>query len=81
MAKSKDRREDESRRIINQVQAETDAGSLVGRTMRRLENHLGANDADQNDWAEVWGTRIGRSIGAFIVVATFIWLFRWMMGV
>lgn len=79
MARRDEEQQAEARRIIKMVKAETDGG-MIGRTTKRLENHLSASDADQHDWAEVWGTRIGRTIGALVVVVTFLFLFRWLMG-
>lgn len=69
----------ESRRIIARIQEESDR-SFLGRTARRFESHLGAKDADQADWADVWGTRIGRIIGAVAVVTAFIWLIQYLLA-
>lgn len=79
MAKHDDRQQEESRRIIDRIQAESDSGNVVSRTTR-LEGHLGARDADQHDWAEVWGTRIGRTIGAVVTVAAIIYLFQYLFS-
>lgn len=49
MAESRRRKEQESRRIIDRVGAETEA------RMPSLQA-----DGDGADWAEVWGKRIGR---------------------
>jgi hypothetical protein len=68
----------ESRRILDRVAREGDAGgfALLGRTAARTRDHLGATDADQSDWAELWGTRIGRLIGALALVALAAWALR-----
>ena len=79
MAKRRDQNETESRRIIERVQQESETG-ILGRTARRFENHIGAKDADQSDWAEVWGTRIGRTLGAIAVVTAFIWLVQYLLA-
>lgn len=79
MAKHDDKRQEESERIIDRIQVESDSG-FVNMTTRRLEGHLGAKDADQNDWAEVWGTRIGRTIGAVVTVAAIIYLFQYLVS-
>ena len=47
---------------------------LFGRGTERARGHLTADDADQNDWIEVWGTRIGRMIGMLAVAAFLVWL-------
>lgn len=61
----------ESRRILKQISQETD-----GRRSRvdRARDHLAASDVDRSDWAEYWGTRIGRMIGAVFLVAMLAWL-------
>jgi hypothetical protein len=65
----------ESRRILDRVAREADSSGLdlLGRTTERARNHIAAADADQKDWAELWGTRIGRTIGAIALVALVIW--------
>lgn len=60
---SRDDDETESRRIIRRVGAETEA-SMV----KRARDHMAARDTDENDWVEVWGTRIGRVLGIVLVV-------------
>jgi hypothetical protein len=64
----------ESRRILERVAREADSG-LLGRSVARARDHLGAADADQADWAELWGTRIGRTIGAVALCALLFWVF------
>ncbi|MCE1235489.1 MAG: hypothetical protein LWW93_03940 [Hyphomicrobiales bacterium] len=48
----------------------------VARTLEagaaRLRGHFGAEDADPDDAAEVWGRRIGRGL-ALIVAAGLVW--------
>ena len=66
----------ESRRILERVARETEPSGLYGlgqRTAKRARNHLGAADADQGDWIEVWGTRIGRTLGILFVCALLFW--------
>jgi hypothetical protein len=72
-ATSKGDRSAESRRILDRIASETDPGGFAGRTVLRARDHLEARDADHADWAEVWGTRIGRAIGILITVAVIAW--------
>lgn len=70
-----DERRAESRRIIGRVGAETEA-SMV----RRARDHMAGKDADEKDWAEVWGTRIGRWLGAVLLIYLVWWLISFVAG-
>jgi len=72
---SDDRNARESRRIINRVGQETEASMA-----QRVRDHMEGRDADQNDWAEVWGTRIGRSLGVVILLILLWSLFSLITG-
>lgn len=61
--------EAESRRIINRVGAETEASMT-----QRAKNHMAGRDADENDRAELWGTRIGRWLGLALLIYLVWWL-------
>ena len=63
----------ESRRIIGRVGAETEASMAS-----RARNHLAGRDAEDKDWAELWGTRIGRWLGLALLVYLVWWLFRFV---
>ena len=65
----------ESRRILDRVAKEADSSGFggLGRTAVRARDHLEASDADQKDWAELWGTRIGRAVGVAVTVAVLAW--------
>lgn len=67
----KTERERESRRIINRVGAESEA-SMV----RRASDHMAGRDAEDKDWAELWGTRIGRWLSLALLVYLVWWLIR-----
>jgi hypothetical protein len=73
-------RQDESRRIIDRVSREagSDASSFLRRSARRARNHMAAEDADHDDWAELWGTRIGRVLGGVITVLLLCWLVSYL---
>lgn len=66
----------ESRRILDRVSREAEAGgrSAIDRAANRARDHLSAKDVDRGDWAEYWGTRIGRTIGAVFLVGMIVWL-------
>lgn len=79
----------ESQRILRHVSQEAEAGgpSVIGRAASRARNHLAASDVDQeddvdrDDWAEYWGTRIGRTIGTIFLVGMVMWLVLYLSGV
>ena len=66
----------ESRRILERVSREAESGgrTVIDRAANRARDHLAAADVDRDDWAEYWGTRIGRSIGAVFLVGLVVWL-------
>ena len=68
-ANSNENRE-KSKRILERVeqQSETIGTSSMGRVADRVKDHLVAEDADQESWSEVWGTRIGRGLGLVFFV-------------
>lgn len=72
----------ESQRILDRIRQEADTSgfSILDRTVGRGRDHLTAADADQTDWAEVWGTRIGRMVGAALVCALFLWALSLIAG-
>jgi hypothetical protein len=65
MARKPDPHEAESRRIINRVGAEAEA-TMAQRAARRVRDHMSARDAPEDDWVEVWGSRIGRGFGVLL---------------
>lgn len=67
------RDEAESRRIINRVAAESEA-TMVQRAKRRVSDHMAARDAPEDDWVEVWGSRIGRAFGVVFFFGLVVWL-------
>lgn len=68
MSRNNDR-DAESRRIINRVGAESEAGMV-----QRARDHMAGRDADEKDWAELWGTRIGRWLGLALLAYLVWWL-------
>jgi hypothetical protein len=70
----------EARRILAQVERDTGmaASSALARAVRRARNHMAGVDADPEDWAELWGTRVGRLLSLAAFVALSLWLFRFL---
>lgn len=70
--------ETESKRILESVaqESETLGASSTRRIAERVKNHLSAEDTNENEWAELWGKRIGRTLGAICVVILIIYLIQ-----
>lgn len=68
-----DERARESRRILERVarDSETIGRSSFARVANRLRDHF-SGDAEKDDAAEIWGKRIGRTLGA-IAFAFLAW--------
>ena len=71
----------ESRRILERVSREAESGgpSVVDRAARRARDHVAARDVDRDDWAEYWGTRIGRTLGGLLLVGLVAWLLLYLV--
>ena len=69
-------RKAESRRILERVSQEAESGgrSVVDRAAKRARDHVTAADVDREDWAEYWGTRIGRVLGLLLLAGLIVWL-------
>jgi hypothetical protein len=63
---ARDRAEQESRRILERVGAETEARMATPR-------------AEQQDWAEVWGKRIGRVLSFVLLGIAVVWLYDFLI--
>ncbi len=70
--------EAESKRILERVaqESETVGTSSVKRIAERVKGHISADDTDENEWAELWGKRIGRALGEIFVIILIIHLLR-----
>jgi hypothetical protein len=75
-----DPQERESQRILERVSMEESGGTILGRTAGRIRDHVAASDTDRDDWAEYWGTRIGRTLGLVITVVLIAWLVLYLLG-
>ena len=76
MGSENSEREAESRRILERVVREAEAGgtSAVTRMARQARDHMGAEDTDKEDWAEYWGTRIVRGLGVLLLIGLLAWM-------
>lgn len=75
MARDDRERNAESQRIIRRVGTESEVSMA-----RKVRNHMAGADADQQDWAELWGTRIGRILGALLLAYLLWWLIGFFAG-
>ena len=66
--------EAEAKRILDRVSREADSGTLVDRVTRRARDHVTASDVGRDDWAEYWGTRVGRILALVLMGALIVWL-------
>lgn len=57
-----------------QTDSETIAGSTFVRLADRARDHLSAADKGEEDAIEVWGSRIGRGLGAIFAIGLVIYL-------
>ena len=56
------------------AESETVAGSTFVRMADRAKNHLSAADKNEDDQIEVWGSRIGRTLGVLFAIGLAIYL-------
>ena len=63
-------RQAESRRILEQVAREAEIDGM-GRQARPV---MSADDADKEDWTEIWGTRIVRGLGVLLLIGLLAWI-------
>lgn len=66
----------ELRRIIERLRHEAEPSGLAASARNREGK---APDPADRDWAEVWGTRIGRSLGLVLLVALIVWLVQFAL--
>lgn len=72
----------EARRIIDRVGAESEA-SMARRVAERVTGHMAGRDVGRDgggDRIELWGTRIGRWLGAGLLVYVIWWLVDFSSG-
>jgi len=68
--------EEEAAKILKRIEqeSETVGTSSMRRTAESISSHLLGADANQEKWAEVWGTRIGRILSIVFFVVLVIYL-------
>jgi len=68
----------ESKKILNRVanEAETVGASSMKRVAERAKDNMPVDNANENEWAEKWGTRIGRGLGFLFVIILVVHLVR-----
>ena len=77
--KPRDRNEAASQEALRDLERLTSQGEVIGtsamvRAAKKAGDHLKGSDAQQDDPIEVWGTRIGRGLGAVFFVFLVIYL-------
>jgi hypothetical protein len=68
------KRQAESRRILERIAREAEADGASARMATRGRGHADAENADNEDWAEYWGTKIGRGLGVVLLIGLLTWL-------
>jgi len=82
MKEDDEQRRAEARRILEDVANEGDIGSsFAARSADKARKHFAADDADQTDRMEVWGTRIGRGLALIAAIVLIVWLFSYLTRV
>jgi len=73
---SPEKHAEEARKILKRVEQESETlgTSSMRRTAENISSHMRADDTDQEDWAEIWGTRIGRILSVVFFCALVIYL-------
>jgi hypothetical protein len=72
---------DRAKRDLDRLNAQSEVlgTSSMTRVAGRAKDHLMGNDApDQEDWAEVWGRRIGRTAGVIFAIYLVYWLLNFL---
>ena len=78
MTKSDRKPKEDAERILKRVEQESEVlgASSMRRTADHIKNHIGAKDADQDDWSEVWGARLGRVLSIIFFIFLVVYLAR-----
>jgi hypothetical protein len=68
----------EARRILDRVDRESAAAgdSALARAASRMRKHFSASDEPTDDNVEIWGKRIGRTLGLALFLFLLVYLAR-----
>lgn len=71
----------EAQRVLERVsrESETIATSSLARVAKQATDHISGADADQDDKAELWGKRVGRSLGIVAAIVLLVMLINWLL--
>lgn len=71
----------EAKRVLDRVsrESETIATSSLARVARQATDHISGADADQDDKVELWGKRVGRSLGIVAAIVLLVMLINWLL--
>ncbi len=74
--KQKKDRVEEAKQALKRVSAESETvgSSSLARFAEKSRAHFSADDANQNDSVELWGSRIGRGLGLIFFIGLIIYL-------
>jgi hypothetical protein len=72
----------EARRILDRVDRESAAAadSALARAASRMRNHFSGADDPTADRVEIWGKRIGRTLGLALFIFLLVYLARTYLG-
>jgi hypothetical protein len=72
----------EARRILDRVHRESAAAgdSALARAASRMRNHFSGSDDPADDAVEIWGKRIGRTLGLALFLFLLVYLARTYLG-
>lgn len=76
--KREEQDQEESRRILERIDQETEP--FIIRATSRARDHLTARDAENADWTELWGRRIGRACAVIFAIVLIGWFAAYLTG-
>ena len=79
MDERKRRDEDRRRAALRDLERTAEQAEVIGtsalrRAAENARDHFGAAEADRDDWAELWGRRIGRALSLVGLVVLAVYL-------
>lgn len=78
-------KDDKSKQALRDLKRVSEEGGLLNTPRlkgksKTMKGHFMADDADQADRIEVWGSRIGRILSLVAVIALLIWLVNFLQN-